>query len=261
MYCTKCGNKVLGSAKFCSSCGNALSNNETFNNSQNVNSMIPNETKENNRLALASLIIGAASLMFSSFAPITLISSIVGLILGIVSKNKSKEKTVGIILNIISIVIGIIIVIIWVIFFIAVGSEIEDAVEETEHTYEETVFGIWNCAENNYNDFHHTGYTITLHLNENGTFKWNGYNDELNNHIYGDFGYSVFNKKNFNNTISYNLYFQSDEYVKDGEMLKEIFNKRYTMIIDSEESVATLKSYDGSERYSCDYKIGSISEI
>lgn len=255
MYCSNCGNKILGSDKFCSTCGFGLDR-QRLNNDNNIN----NVSNKTNGLALASLIIGAASLMFVSFAPITLIAAIIGLILGIACKNKCTEKKVGIILNIIGIVLGFFITLIWILFFIGVASDIEDDIDDKVPVIDQNVFGVWDCTKETYGDFNEKYYIISLYLNKDLTFKWQNYNNELSDYYYGEYSYSVLSRRN-NDYGYFLLQFIGMSHDKNDKPLGESFNKSYTLDIDFEEEEAVLKRVDSNEKYICSYKIGSVSGV
>ena len=101
MYCNKCGNKLMGSEKYCPNCGNRMDNNVTE----------VREIKSTESSRSASIILGGISLggvFMGIFAPIALILSIIGLVLAIKS-NKNVKNTVGIVLNAIGLFLSLII--------------------------------------------------------------------------------------------------------------------------------------------------------
>ena len=259
MYCTKCGNKVLENSKFCSTCGNSL-NSPIYNNLKRDNDVDSKTFTKGNDLSVASLILGASSLMFSSFAPLTLIVAIIGLILGIVSKNKKVEKKVAIILNIVGIVLGLFITFIWILFFIGVSSDIDDAFDDKVPIREQNVFGVWDCEKEAYSAFGEKSSTVSLYLNKNLTFKWQNYSDELSDYYYGEYSYSMLSRRN-DDEAYYLLQFDGKGYDKKDTLSDEIFNKKYTLVIDFEDQEASLKNLDSSERYICSYKMGTVSEL
>lgn len=106
MYCKNCGNKLNNKSNYCPSCGKSSSESETIT---------PNTNNEGKGRAIASMIIGIISLVFSGLLFIPL--PIVGLIMGLSYKGKCAEKTAGIILNIISLLWALVAIILVVILF------------------------------------------------------------------------------------------------------------------------------------------------
>ena len=110
MYCSNCGNRLMGYEKYCSNCGHIIDeSNNNFNYNVNNNNNDNYKSTEGSRNT--SIILGGISLggvILGIFAPISLILSIIGLILAIKS-NKNSKNTIGIILNAISLFISFII--------------------------------------------------------------------------------------------------------------------------------------------------------
>ena len=93
MYCNNCGNKLMGSEKYCPNCGHVIQD--------NVKDVYDNSTKSTEGSRSASIVLGGLSLggvFFGIFAPISLILSFIGLVLAIKS-NRNVKNTLGIVLN------------------------------------------------------------------------------------------------------------------------------------------------------------------
>ena len=76
MYCNNCGNKLMGSERYCPNCGHVIQD--------NVKDVYDNSTRSTEGSRSASIVLGGLSLggvFFGIFAPISLILSSVGLFL------------------------------------------------------------------------------------------------------------------------------------------------------------------------------------
>lgn len=245
MFCNKCGNKIEGNEKFCKVCGNNLNNNYQPQNN--------NTEKQKNGLAIASLVIGIVSIVLSLLINVFIFPlAITGLILGIVNKNKCGQKTAGIILNSISMVISIIVLICISFIFVGVfnifGNLYEDIKEDINSN---PVNGVWNCKS-----FDGSGpsddYIITLKLNDDYSFVWNKYEDELNNHVYGKYTYEDENKTNHSGDYSYYMIdLVGEEFVNNGVLQDQEYKSQYEMGINKEYGEAILMNVSTYNMYYC----------
>lgn len=106
MHCRECGNKLMGSEKYCPNCGKIIDN--SFTEVKMVND---GDVKSTENSRSASIILGGISLggvLLGIFAPISLILSLIGLVLAIKS-NRNIKNTVGIVLNAIGLFLSFII--------------------------------------------------------------------------------------------------------------------------------------------------------
>lgn len=238
MFCNKCGSKVEGNAKFCNNCGNSLQINVV---NQNIN-----KSEEKNGLAVASLVIGIISTILSFFLNIFIFPvAITGLILGIVNKNKCGSKTAGIILNSLSMVIAIIIL---TAAILIVGS-LNELLEEGFNTND--VSGVWNCKS-----FDGAGesdeYIVTMKLNNDYSFVWNKYGDEINNHVYGTYIYEDEEKTNYSGDYKYYMIdLIGEEYVNEGVLQEQEYKSQYEIGINEEYGEAILMNVVTYNMYYC----------
>lgn len=238
MFCNKCGSKVEGNAKFCNNCGNILSINGV---NQNINT-----SEERNGLAVASLVIGIISIMLSFILNIFIFPlGITGLILGIVNKNKCGSKTAGIVLNSVSMVIAIIILITAILI---VGS-LNELWEEEFNVND--VSGIWNCKS-----FDGSGesdeYIVTMKLNNDNSFVWNKYGDEINNHVYGTYMYEDEEKTNPSGDYKYYMInLIGEEFVNEGVLQDQEYKSQYEIGINEDYGAAILMNVATYNMYYC----------
>lgn len=121
MFCSKCGKEVAEGSRFCSGCGTPA-----VPTQQQTAQYVPQQkephrviepagnvflTKDNERKAKASLVLGITGLVTALLLPIVGIPvAIVGLIMGVIGQKSSKKgmALAGLILSIIGVVAGII---------------------------------------------------------------------------------------------------------------------------------------------------------
>ena len=101
MYCNNCSTKLLGTEKYCPSCGILLKKGSGM-------TIITDEDRKIENKRIASIVLGIialAGLGFFLFAPVSLILSIIGLVLAI-KVNKVVRNTPSIIMNSVAIFIS-----------------------------------------------------------------------------------------------------------------------------------------------------------
>lgn len=269
MFCNKCGNKIDEGSKFCPNCGNNMDNGFTqqyvnLNNNQSNNvdvqqNNVNNENKSDDKLGLASLIIGIVAfvivLLGKSFG---FILGIVGLILGIISKNKDNKKKIGIILNIVAMVIRIATIVIGAIVLAINPEFLNRLYNELDYsTSDNYVVGTWNCS--NFDGTATVGdYTITMKLNKDNSFVFGEYGDLDNNHAGGTYTYEDEKEKNETVTNEYKYYTinitgKEGDYIIDGVQQDRIFEGKFEMGITSvnTQKQAILMNYYTYQMYAC----------
>ena len=110
MYCSNCGNKLMGSEKYCPNCGN--------NTEGNTQEIISNEGSQSTGGKSSSIVLGILGIIGSIlviFSPISFLLSLIGLIIGI-KTNKYLNNKVGIILNAIGLFLSLVSLIIFSLF-------------------------------------------------------------------------------------------------------------------------------------------------
>lgn len=163
-----------------------------------------------------------------------------GLILGIVNKNKCGKKTAGILLNIFSMIIVIVILLLFILF----SADGELSNDSINNNY---VSGVWNCKS-----FNSGSYIVTMKLNEDSSFVWNKYGDEINNHVYGH--YTWIDEKKTNNSGSYKYYMidlVGEEFVSGGLLQDEPYRSQYDMGINEAAGEAILMNVSTYNMYYC----------
>lgn len=271
MICNRCGSYEQEGTRFCSRCGNCLINptypNVNYNNynnnyggnySGNYNNNYNNNGKQGpDGMAIASLIIGVATVLLSFIFNIFVIPvAIVGFILGIVSKAKGM-KIAGIILNILGAIIGITVLALYMIYEYRDDLDYDydhhyyDSSEKEPEKESNYVSGVWNCKS-----FDGSGpggeYIVTMKLNDDLTFTWNKYNDEKNNHVYGHYTYEDEHKQNQSGDYKYYMVdFDGDEFVNEGELQDQKYASQYEMGINEELGEAIVMNVKTYNMYYC----------
>lgn len=268
MYCKKCGSSLAPTDLFCRNCGTAVNqvNEENTNNIQTSNQSCLTSDKSNysveqksssnkktDKLGIISLIIGIISLILIPFFNFLILPlAIIGLILGIRCKTKDGKRVAGIIINIISIIFII------VATTIILNSDLfKKTLKETLKKYysskdEYYVVGKYNCATTaNSNE-----YSVSLHLNANGTFVYGPYGDLNNNYAKGRYIYEYKHKTNNDGNLKYYLLTMKgtkEEYIVDGKPSDYGFVAQVEMgvISQNEKKRSVIKFLDSNELYYC----------
>lgn len=181
MYCSRCGEQIKKSDKFCNSCGMEIGSDNYYNEKST-----PNE-KSSLTLGIISLVLSFILAFFS------LPLAIIGLVLGLSAKKATKRSNSGIILNIISLIFSIIhiaILVFIIIFFINYDTEYDSceciSTIPEKQTYD--IEGSWNCSHDDniifqFEFYKPNKYTITKYNNlenESITGYYILYEDGLN---------------------------------------------------------------------------------
>ena len=112
MFCSNCGKKLKDNANFCDACGTEIIKSQKPN-ADYVQPIILDEKPKNDGFAIASLVLGIASLLCCGA-----IASILSVIFGAISINKSRQlnkKSSG--MAIAGLILGIFSIVMLIVFF------------------------------------------------------------------------------------------------------------------------------------------------
>jgi hypothetical protein len=112
------------------------------------------------------------------------------------------------------------------------------------------VIGTWHCSKNEAS----TEYVITATFKNDRTFIWNKYNDEQNNHIYGEIISNLFEKNDSDDTYSYYpIILYGEEYVKNSVLQEENYKMELKVGINkNNKSKAIMIDQNAPDIFYCD---------
>ncbi len=196
MNCKKCGSPIASDSKFCTKCGEQVSEsiNPSVYGQQNVlsNQDVVYKAKKET-LGTVSLILGIVSLVLAFFLNIFILPlALTGLILGIVNKCNHGKKVSGIVLNSISMVVAVAVLI--------VGAYILGIFGYLGSNSNNYVAGKYNCTGVDSNT---DKYLVTIHLNKDNTFLYGPYGNLENNYAKGVYSYEDEHKTDHSGQYKY----------------------------------------------------------
>jgi Transcription initiation factor TFIIIB, Brf1 subunit/Transcription initiation factor TFIIB len=126
----------------------------------------------------------------------------------------------------------------------------EDENEDVDiYSLVDNVTGTWNCTGSSSS----TEYIVTLKLNKDLTFIWNKYNDEENNHVYGEFELDDLHKTNNSGEYAYySIKLNGNEFVKDNILQNETYKSELEMGVNIlDKSTAVIMNAYTIDIYYC----------
>jgi len=213
MKCQYCGSMMNNDDIYCSNCGNNLTIGNNFNNHNQYQYPNPNINQNNlgqggynyppmqpKKTSTATILLS----IFGFFWFIVIGFIVLCVIIGILAYDNTKNTTLG----------------------HPEPIDIEDF--EFKKTIDD-IIGTWHCSDS----FASTEYISTARFENDMTFAWSKFDDEKNNHIYGEFKFEDLHKKDSNEVYNYYLIkLNGEEYVKDSIIQNEEFKANLEIGID-----------------------------
>lgn len=217
MKCEYCGSNIEQGQKFCGGCGH-----QVFNS---VNGGEINPTIDNVRISNQSS--------------------------KQISNNHNKQKSsnrLGAILAVLfaAIVLGT------CLYFGYQRPFTDETKSDSNNNYDELianpVVGTWHCGGSAAS----TDYVVNFILNKDMTFEWSKYNDEEDNHVYGNYEFLDLEKKNLSGEYSYyKVTLDGIEFVDEGVLQTEKYASQYEIGVSINKESSVIMNTKTSNLYFC----------